>query len=95
MRPPAGSRSTAQRGDNVRSTPEAAEKRELSLLIEERYLYEISELASERLNALIEPGQVGFDLSPKQSLMGWPHDSRQDLAQAFFWVQPIEFGRTD
>ena len=30
----------------------------MSLLVEERDLYEISELASEGLNALIKPGQV-------------------------------------
>jgi len=47
---------------------QSAKETELSLLVENLDLHKVRELSGERLDALLKPREVGFDLRPQQSL---------------------------
>ena len=47
---------------------QAAEKRELPLLIQDLDLHEIPELPSECLHVLVEPAKIALDMRPQQIL---------------------------
>src|SRR6185437_16994754 len=53
---------------------------------EERDPHKISELASEGLNALIEPGQVGFNLQSKQRLHTIVRELSSKFSYSSRWV---------
>ena len=65
---------------------QAAEKRELPLLIQDLYLHEICELPSECLHVLVEPLKIALDMRPQQLLHAVVGELRFEFGNRALWI---------
>src|SRR5271166_645093 len=65
---------------------QAAEKRELTLPIQDLDLHEISELPSECLHVLVEPLQIALDMRPQQLLHAVVGELRFEFGNRALWI---------
>ncbi len=71
-------------------------KRELPLLVQNLDLHEVGELASECLNALVEPLKIALDLRPQQRLHAVVGELRFEFADGARWIaEEAGEGRAD
>ena len=65
---------------------QAAEKRELPLLIQDLDLHEICELPSECLHVLVEPLKIALDMRPQQLLHAVVGELRFEFGNRALWI---------
>ena len=65
---------------------QAAEERELSLLIQDLDLHEICELPSECLHVLVEPLKIALDMRPQQLLHAVVGELRFEFGNRALWI---------
>src|SRR5208282_1033036 len=65
---------------------QAAEERELPLLIQDLNLHEICELPSECLHVLVEPLKIALDMRTQQLLHAVVGELRFQLGNRAFWI---------
>jgi hypothetical protein len=65
---------------------QAAEKRELPLLIQDLYLHEICELPNECLHMLVEPLKIAVDMRPQKLLRAVVGELRFEFGNRALWI---------